>query len=51
MGLFVEGWKCEDGLDGMYIIEDFCYLMGMDEEGYGMIYFFGDGWVCFVDIC
>jgi hypothetical protein len=48
-GLLAEGWKREDGPDGTYITEDPRYSMGTDEEGYGMTYLFGDGWVRFAD--
>lgn len=48
-GLLAEGWKREDGPDGTYITEDPRYAMGTDEDGYGMTYLFGDGWVRFAD--
>lgn len=48
-GLLAEGWKREDGTDGVYFTEDPRYAMGLDEDGYGMTYLFGDGWVRFAD--
>lgn len=48
-GLLDEGWKREDGTDGVYFTEDPQYAMGLDDDGYGMTYLFGDGWVRFAD--
>lgn len=48
-GLLAEGWKREDGPDGVYFTEDPQYAMGLDDDGYGMTYLFGDGWVKFAD--
>jgi hypothetical protein len=48
-GLLAEGWKREDGSDGVYFTEDPQYAMGLDDDGYGMTYLFGDGWVRFAD--
>lgn len=48
-GLLEEGWKREDGPDGIYYTEDPRYAMGTDEDGYGMTYLFGDGWVRLAD--
>jgi len=48
-GLLAEGWKREDGGDGVYYTENPQYAMGLDEDGYGMTYLFGDGWVKFAD--
>lgn len=47
--LLAEGWKREDGPDGVYYTEDPRYAMGTDEDGYGMTYLFGDGWVRLAD--
>lgn len=47
--LLAEGWKREDGPDGIYVTEDARYAMGTDEDGYGMTYLFGDGWVRLAD--
>lgn len=48
-GLLAEGWKREDSDDGIYFTEDPRYSMGLDADGYGMTYLFGDGWVKFAD--
>lgn len=48
-GLLAEGWKREDGSDGIYFTEDPQYSMGTDADGYGMTYLFGNGWVKFAD--
>ncbi len=47
--LLGEGWRREDGPDGIYITENPQFAMGTDEDGYGMTYLFGDGWVKFAD--
>jgi hypothetical protein len=47
--LIASGWKREDAPEGIYITEDPQYSMGTDDEGYGMTYLFGDGWVKFAD--
>ena len=47
--LLAEGWTREDGPDGIYITENPQFAMGTDEDGYGMTYLFGDGWVKFAD--
>lgn len=47
--LLAEGWTREDGPEGTYITEDPQYAMGTDDEGYGMTYLFGDGWVKLAD--
>ncbi|WP_091232698.1 hypothetical protein [Microbacterium sp. 3J1] len=47
--LLGEGWTREDGPDGIYITENPQFAMGTDEDGYGMTYLFGDGWVKFAD--
>lgn len=47
--LLEQGWMREDGPDGVYITENPQFSMGTDEDGYGMTYLFGDGWVKFAD--
>ncbi len=47
--LVAEGWQRETGAEGVFITEDPQFAMGVDEEGYGMTYLFGDGWVKFAD--
>lgn len=48
-GLLAEGWRREETDDGVYVTEDPEFAMGTDEDGYGMTYLFGDGWVKFAD--
>ncbi|WP_067198837.1 hypothetical protein [Microbacterium sp. XT11] len=43
--LLSQGWIREDGDDGTYITEDPQFSLGTDDDGYGMTYLFGDGWV------
>lgn len=43
------GWRREDGPEGVYFTEDPQYSMGTDDDGYGMTYLFGDGWVKLAD--
>lgn len=47
--LLESGWTREDGADGIYITENPDFSMGTDDDGYGMTYLFGDGWVKFAD--
>jgi hypothetical protein len=47
--LLAEGWTREDGPEGIYLTENPQFAMGVDEDGYGMTYLFGDGWVKFAD--
>lgn len=49
ISLLAGGWKREDAAEGVYITENPQYSMGTDDEGYGMTYLFGDGWVKFAD--
>ncbi|GAA3925482.1 hypothetical protein [Microbacterium soli] len=48
-GLQTDGWlrSSEDGRT--YFTEDPAYAIAVDDEGYGMTYEFGDGWVKFAD--
>ncbi|WP_101846117.1 hypothetical protein [Zhihengliuella sp. ISTPL4] len=48
-GLEEEGWRIEEGTAGVYVTEDPQYAMSTDEDGYGMTYLFGDGWVKVAD--
>lgn len=43
--LITAGWIREKGDSGIYITENPDYAIALDEAGYGMTYFFGDGWV------
>ncbi|WP_435744329.1 hypothetical protein [Microbacterium sp. PMB16] len=47
--LLAGGWRREDGPEGTYFTEDPQYSMGTDDDGYGMTYLFGDGWVKLAD--
>ncbi|MFT4282777.1 hypothetical protein [Microbacterium sp.] len=44
-----EGWIIEQGADGTYVTEDPEGAINRDEDGYGMTYLFGDGWVTVSD--
>ncbi len=43
------GWIREDVGRDVYITENPDYAIAVDEEGYGMTYLFGDGWVSVAD--
>ena len=43
--LLAQGWKREDGPAGSYFTENPEFALSTDDEGYGMTYLFGDGWV------
>ncbi len=45
-----EGYTSEDGDDGVYLTENPDFALTVDENGYGMTYFFGDGYVQFADV-
>ncbi|MFB7250456.1 hypothetical protein [Microbacterium sp. NPDC056234] len=47
--LIAQGWKREDEDGALYFTEPAGSAMGVDENGYGMTYLFGDGWVRFAD--
>lgn len=44
-----EGWIVEEGADGLYVTEDPAQAIAVDDDGYGMTYLFGDGWVTLSD--
>ncbi|CAN7313702.1 hypothetical protein LJR045_001657 [Microbacterium sp. LjRoot45] len=44
-----EGWLREEGTEGVYLTEDPSQAIAVDEDGYGMTYLFGDGWVTVSD--
>ncbi|SDR72937.1 hypothetical protein [Microbacterium paraoxydans] len=48
-GLEEEGWRSEEDAQGTYVTEDPQFAMSTDEDGYGMTYLFGDGWVKVAD--
>lgn len=47
--LLAEGWRRVGGTDGTYITQDASFALATDEDGFGMTYQFGDGWVAFAD--
>lgn len=47
--LLSEGWLRTDDPDHVYITENPDYAVALDEDGYGMTYEFGDGWVALAD--
>lgn len=49
-GLESEGWLREEDGTGVYITEDPMQAPTTDEDGYGMTYRFGDGWVTVADV-
>jgi hypothetical protein len=44
-----QGWIRESSVDGVYITENPETAIAVDDEGYGMTYLFGDGWVKLAD--
>jgi hypothetical protein len=47
--LVAQGWTRETSVDGVYITEDRSTAIAVDDQGYGMTYLFGDGWVKLAD--
>jgi len=47
--LVADGWIREDSDDGVYITENPETAVAVDEDGYGLTYLFGDGWVKYAD--
>lgn len=47
--LLSEGWARIDEGDHLYITEDSAHSIALDEDGFGMTYEFGDGWVTLAD--
>lgn len=43
------GWTREDAPEGIYFTENPEFALDVDDEGYGMTYLFGDGWVKLAD--
>jgi hypothetical protein len=43
------GWIREDSEDGIYVTENPEWAIAPDDEGYGITYLFGDGWVTLAD--
>ncbi|MDT0156971.1 hypothetical protein Q9R19_04940 [Microbacterium sp. ARD32] len=48
-GLADDGWLRSTEGDRIYLTEDPAYAIAKDEDGFGMTYEFGDGWVKFAD--
>ncbi len=44
-----EGWRVEEGAEGTYVTEDPDQAIAVDDDGYGITYLFGDGWVTLSD--
>ena len=44
-----QGWVRESRRDGVYITESPETAIAKDDQGYGMTYLFGDGWVTIAD--
>ena len=47
--LVAEGWTREESDHGVYITENPDTAIALDEDGYGLTYLFGDGWVKYAD--
>jgi len=48
-GLERDGWLRSSADGRTYLTEDPAYAIATDDEGFGMTYEFGDGWVKFAD--
>ncbi len=44
-----QGWIREETAEGVLVTEDPDFAMIVDDDGYGMTYLFGDGWVIVAD--
>src|SRR5690606_16871858 len=47
--LVTYGWQRIEGEDGVFLTEDPDIVSAPDDEGYGLTYQFGDGWVIYAD--
>lgn len=47
--LLAQGWSREQGPNGVYITESAATIIAPDDDGYGVTYLFGDGWVEYAD--
>ena len=47
--LTADGWVREDSDEGVYLTENPETAVAVDEDGYGLTYLFGDGWVKYAD--
>lgn len=48
-GLIAEGWIADQASGNSFITEDPMQALSVDDDGYGMTYQFGDGWVTVAD--
>ncbi|QLD13110.1 hypothetical protein [Microbacterium oleivorans] len=48
--LEAQGWIREEAADGVYLTEDPAFALNIDADGYGMTYFFGEGYVQVADV-
>lgn len=48
--LEADGWISEDGEDGVFFTENPDFALTVDENGYGMTYFFGEGYAQVADV-
>jgi hypothetical protein len=47
--LTAEGWMREESDEGVYVTENPETAFSVDDQGYGLTYLFGDGWVKYAD--
>ena len=47
--LVASGWSSEEKDDGVYVTENPDWAIFTDDDGYGITYLFGDGWVKLAD--
>lgn len=48
--LEAQGWIREEGDGGVYLTEDPAFALNIDADGYGVTYFFGEGYVQVADV-
>ncbi|CAN5466181.1 hypothetical protein [Microbacterium sp.] len=47
--LVAMGWKLEEAPEGVFVTESAATTVATDDQGYGLTYLFGDGWVKYAD--
>ncbi len=47
--LVTQGWKVEETPEGLVVTESADTTVATDDQGYGLTYLFGDGWVKYAD--
>ena len=47
--LVAQGWKVEETPEGLIVTESADTTVATDDQGYGLTYLFGDGWVKYAD--